>query len=227
MYLIHPWLEKYPFTEKQKGAIIGTHPPMPYDGVMPFYYGNMNEFWRLLQEVYPNDVFFDENKQPKLESILTWLNKYHLGITDMVIKTYKNNCFSTDSQMIIDDPSVQLNPFLHEWLKQNTEIETLYFTSFSEGKSAYQLFKRWCRCVHLQIILPKGRDILLNGNNHIVKLFDRDIKLVMLYSPSPAARRGIPNSVPYIEWKRKPENEKRTIDDFRVWWYKKYLPKFK
>lgn len=51
----HPWLEKYPLKKGFKYLIIGTHPPMPYCGKLDFYYGNMNEFWRFLDKVYPRN----------------------------------------------------------------------------------------------------------------------------------------------------------------------------
>jgi hypothetical protein len=223
MYINHPWLEAYPIKPTDKGIIIGTHPPMPYRGCLQFYYGNMYEFWRFLEQVYPNDSFFDKDQKPDLKRILQWLKKYELGITDMLFLTHKNNHFSVDSEIIIDDKKKQLNPFLFDWLKKS-KVDTLYFTSFSNGKSAFGLFKNWYK-IHFKKTLPNGLDILKDGNAYTIELFNRKVKLVMLYSPSPAARRGIPRSKPYQDWLMK--NPKGNIDLFRVWWYKKYLPKSK
>jgi hypothetical protein len=83
MYIKHPWLEEYPIRPSDKGVIIGTHPPMPYRGCLKFYYGNMYEFWRFLEQVYPNDSFFDSLQKPDLKKILKWLKKYQLGIRKM------------------------------------------------------------------------------------------------------------------------------------------------
>ncbi len=223
MYINHPWLEAYPVNPSDKGVIIGTHPPMPYRGCLQFYYGNMYEFWRFLEQVYPNDSFFDKDQKPDLQKILKWLRKYELRITDMLFLTHKNNHFSVDSDIIIDDKKKQLNPFLNDWLKKS-KVDTLYFTSFSNGKSAFGLFKNWYK-IHYKKTLPNGLDILKNGNAYTIELFNRKVKLVMLYSPSPAARRGIPRSKPYQDWLMK--TPKGNIDLFRVWWYKKYLPKSK
>jgi hypothetical protein len=139
----------------------------------------------------------------------------------MLFLTQKSNQFSVDKDMIIDDKKKQLNPFLFDWLK-NSKVDTIYFTSFSSGKSAFGLFKIWYK-IHFKKSLPKGLDILKDGNSLTIELFNRKVKLVMLYSPSPAARRGIPRSKPYQDWLMK--NRKGNIDQFRVWWYKKYLPK--
>jgi G:T/U-mismatch repair DNA glycosylase len=68
----HPWLEKYPIKKDSKYLILGTHPPMPYCGRLPFYYGNMNEFWKLLDRVYPdNDLYL--NGFTELENVLKFL----------------------------------------------------------------------------------------------------------------------------------------------------------
>ena len=223
MYVKHPWLKEYPIHPSDKGVIIGTHPPMPYRGCLKFYYGNMYEFWRFLEQTYLNDSFFDSEQKPDLKKILKWLEKYQLGITDMLFLTHKNNEFSVDNDMIIDDKKKQLNPYLYDWLNQS-KVDTLYFTSFSNGKSAFGLFKSWYK-IHFKKTLPNGLDILKDGNSFTIELFKKKVNLVMLYSPSPAARRGIPRSKPYQDWLMK--NPNGSIDQFRVWWYKKYLPKSK
>jgi hypothetical protein len=141
----------------------------------------------------------------------------------MLFLTKNTNHFSVDSDMIIDDMKKQLNPFLFDWLEKS-KVDTLYFTSFSNGKSAFGLFKSWYKN-HFKNTLPSGLDILKDGNSFTIDLFNRRVKLVMLYSPSPAARRGIPRSKPYQDWLlKKPSGN---IDQFRVWWYEKYLPKSK
>jgi G:T/U-mismatch repair DNA glycosylase len=221
-YNTHPFLLKYPVKTDIRGLIIGTHPPMPYEGELLFYYGNMNEFWRLLNKIYPKDSFFNSNDRPDLKLIFNWLNKYQLGITDMLQYTLIGNQFSIDSKIQIDDLNYQLNQNLDKWI-ENSKIEKIYFTSFSSNKSAYALFKKWCR-INYKLKLPSGIEIISSGNAHEIIIFNRKIILVMLYSPSPSARRGIPRSNPYLEWKNKPLNKNKTIDDFRVWWYSIHMP---
>lgn len=220
----HPWLDKYPVNNDSTGLIIGTHPPMPYRGCMPFYYGNMNEFWRLLELVYTSDDFFDKNGKPELESIKKWLEKYNLSITDIV--KYTNNNFSVDSDMEIAKGIEQLNDNLYNWIK-DSNVNTIYFTSFGTGKSAYGLFRRWYK-IYFKEILDSGNEIINSKEEYlIINIFDRNIKLVMLYSPSPAARRGIPRSNPYKNWLTNNQNIEKPIDEFRIYWYGKHLPKNK
>jgi G:T/U-mismatch repair DNA glycosylase len=217
----HPWLEKYPIKCNSTKLIIGTHPPMPHRGCMPFYYGNSFEFWRFMEQVYLNDVFFDFEMKPDLNLILKWLERHKMSITDMIEYTFEESSFSIDSDITLNDYKAQLNQHLFNWLK-DSKVNKIYFTSFSEGKSAYDLFRKWVQ-LHFNMRLPKGRDIINNNNSYILSIFERDIKLIMLYSPSPTARRGIPNSIPYKLWLKNNPKIKNPIDEFRVYWYKKYL----
>lgn len=134
--MIHPWLEKYPIKKDSKYLIIGTHPPMPYCGKLEFYYGNMSEFWRFLDLVYPGYKLY-ENGCPEIEDIISFLEKSKLAITDIVYKTIVDK-FSTDNEMgkINND---DLNPFLFNWLKESS-IKTIYFTSFGGTNSAKKPF---------------------------------------------------------------------------------------
>jgi G:T/U-mismatch repair DNA glycosylase len=222
-YVEHPWLKGYPILPEHKYLIIGTHPPMPYSGCMPFYYGNMNEFWRLLEEAYNEELFFNYNGTPALGKILTWLESKKLAITDMVNYTLKDNKFSTDQKMIFENYSCQLNQHLKNWLEEGN-IETIFFTSFSEGKSAYGLFKKWVK-MNFSIRMKSGKEIIDNGNEEYIVINGKRIRTVMLYSPSPAARRGIPRSQPYIQWLEKNKNLENPIDLFRVDWYRKFIMK--
>jgi G:T/U-mismatch repair DNA glycosylase len=220
-YNKHPWLEIYPIQKKSTKLIIGTHPPKPYRGCLSFFYGNSYEFWRFMELTYQNFRFFDDELKPNLDFILNWLDKNDFSITDMIQHTYDDNKFSVDSDIIIDDYKSQLNQYLYDWLL-NSNVNKIYFTSFSEGKSAYDLFRKWVK-IHFNKRLPKGREIINQNNNHKLKIFDKEVELIMLYSPSPAARRGIPRSQPYIKWLKENEDVKNPIDEFRVYWYRKYL----
>jgi hypothetical protein len=215
--MIHPWLEKYPIKKGDKYLIIGTHPPMPYCGKLEFYYGNMSEFWRFLDMVYPGYKLY-ENGCPKIEDILKFLKKSNFAITDIVYKTHVTK-FSTDKDMKkigIED----LNQHLFKWLKDSS-IETIYFTSFGGANSAKNLFKKWYKS-HFK----NESKIYKITKNHFnqIKLWDRKIKLIDLFSPSPTAKRSAHEIKEFKEW-RLNKSSNNDYDTFRVYWYKKYLPK--
>jgi hypothetical protein len=213
----HPWLDKYPLNEGSKYLVIGTHPPMPYCGKLEFYYGNMSEFWRFLDLIYPGHQLY-LNGCPKLEDIILFLDKINLSITDMVYKTSVHK-FSTDKEMgkiSLDD----LNPYLFKWLC-SSQIEKIYFTSFGGTNSAKNLFKKWYKYNFKQE--SKKYKITANHLNEI-ELWKRKIKVIDLFSPSPTARRSSNKIKEFNEW-RLGKVANSDYDSFRVDWYKKYLPK--
>jgi len=209
----HPWLKDYPIKQDTKYLILGTHPPMPYCGKLEFYYGNMSEFWRLLDKVYPKNKLYS-NGCPKKQDILRFLDSYKISITDMVYKT-ENKKFSTDKEMGNISPK-DLNPFLKVWLEKSV-VEKIYFTSFSNQNSAKSLFKKWFRSTYGRVCRISAFPL------NKIEINDRTIETIDLYSPSPTARRGLPGSQAYKNWS-KIYNRPADYDGFRVYWYKNYLP---
>jgi len=214
--MTHPWLEKYSIIKDSKYLIIGTHPPMPYCGKLEFYYGNMNEFWRFLNIVYPGNQLYN-NGCTEHDDILKFLKNLKMSITDMVNKTSVEK-FSTDNEMgkISND---DLNPYLFDWLNES-KVETIYFTSFSGTNSAKNLFKKWCK---FKFKLESKKNKITASHFNEIELWDRKIKLFDLFSPSPTARRSSPRIKEYQEWKI--NNNPNDYDSFRIHWYKTYLPK--
>jgi G:T/U-mismatch repair DNA glycosylase len=212
--MLHPWLKKYPIKPNSKYLILGTHPPMPYSGNLRFFYGNMSEFWRFLDLVFPGNRLYS-NGCPNLKDLLFFLNRNKISITDIIYRTSSQK-FSTDAEIgkINND---DLNPFFIKWLR-NSEVEVIYFTSLGGRNSAKSLFKKWYRKE-----FKKASKIT---DNHInaIRLYDRDIKLIDLFSPSPTARRSSSRVKEFIKWQtyQKIDND---YDSFRIYWYKKYLPK--
>jgi hypothetical protein len=212
--MIHPWLEKYPIKKDSKYLVIGTHPPMPYCGKLEFYYGNLSEFWRFLDLVYPGHKLY-ENGCPKMEDIIIFLDKIKLSITDLVNETSAAK-FSTDNEMGIIN-NEDLNPFLFKWLKESS-VETIYFTSFGGTNSAKNLFKKWYK----NMFKEKCKISIEHENS--IEIFNRKIKFIDLFSPSPSGRRSSPRIKEYKEW-RLGKATNNDYDSFRIYWYKKYLPR--
>ena len=211
----HPWLNKYPIPKDSKFLILGTHPPMPYGGRLDFYYGNMSEFWRFLDGVYPGQRLYNDGC-PKLEDIIRFLAKLKMGISDLVEETDETP-FSTDNDM----RWTKLNSCLSKEL-ENSQIKTIYFTSFSGQNSALSLFKKWLKENGLNDVkIPEAQQWRKNGFE--ISIFNRLIKLEILFSPSPTARRS-GNRIPEFQnWKL--TNPNGSFDQFRIDWYRSKLPK--
>lgn len=213
MKKFHPWLKEFPVVNDSKYLIIGTHPPMPYRGTLNYFYGNMKEFWRFLDKVYPKSKLYNNN-QVDLNDILAWQEQLKLSITDMVFQTHVER-FSTDEQMGRIELN-DLNPYLESWIKESA-IEIIYFTSFGGSKSAKSLFKKWLK--------EKFKiKVKLDGHENEVVLFNRTIKLIDLFSPSPIAKRSAPRIEEYKKWKLTQSEGKDDYDSFRIDWYKNHLP---
>jgi hypothetical protein len=212
----HPWLQDYPIKAKSKYLILGTHPPMPYCGNLRFFYGNMSEFWRFLDLVYPcNNLYMDGC--PQLDDILTFLDKNRIAISDIVYTTSSIK-FSIDSEMgKLNDSN--LNPFLADWIKKS-DVDVIYFTSFGGSNSAKSLFKKWYKKEF------KKPSKISNDHTNKIKIDEREITLIDLFSPSPTARRSAGKVKEYRNWLLENGNE-RDYDSFRIYWYKLHLPKFK
>jgi hypothetical protein len=213
----HPWLEKHPINQNSKYLIIGTHPPMPYCGKLEYFYGNMSEFWRFLQQVYTNEKIYNNGCPNKID-IISFFNKYSISITDIVEET-DGKPFSVDSDMVI----TKLNTKLKEWLSKS-KVNTIYLTSAGGSKSALSLFKKWLKTNY------KGTKTIPNHKKWIedglkIKIEEREYLIEILYSPSPLARLGIQGAEPFKNWSK--ENNNKSTDDFRIYWYKKKLPKSK
>ncbi|GAB3930300.1 hypothetical protein [Larkinella terrae] len=210
----HPWLTKYPIKRDSTNLILGTHPPMPYKAELKFYYGNKYNFWKLLKVVFPQEQLFTNNK-PNLALIQQFLKNHKFSITDIVYKT-NGQKFSTDDEMIW----TSLNPFLKGWLEKSS-IENIYITSFSGKNGTLSLFKKWIKQYYgKNIRIPPTSSwrekAIFNFN-----LGDKEYRLIKLYSPSARAKTGISNSIPYIEWLN--DNPNGNADQFRIFWYTKYL----
>ncbi len=212
MEQIHPWLLKHPIKPSTKYLIIGTHPPMPYCGKLEFYYGNMNEFWRILDRVYQGNRLY-QNNCPDLLDIKLFLDNNNMSITDIVFKTHVEK-FSTDNEMGTINET-DLNPKLKEWIRKS-KIDKIYFTSFSGKNSAKNLFKKWYK--------REFKSVCKITKNHIneIEIFGKKIQTIDLFSPSPNAKRGQNRIKEYQEYIKKCPN--CSFDDFRIHWYQTNLP---
>ncbi len=210
----HPWLEKYEINSDSKYLILGTHPPMPYKGSLEFYYGNLKEFWRFLDLVYPGKNLY-LNGKVNINDILYFLEHSLISISDIIYVT-RVESFSTDKDMgkVYNE---DLNPFLEEWLV-NSKIEVIYFTSFGGTNSAKSLFKKCYKYTF------KKTCKLSSKHESFIELSGRTIRIVDLFSPSPSCRRSLPKSKEFLEWSQN-NNKSNDFDGFRLYWYKKHLPK--
>ena len=134
-----------------------------------------------LDGVYPGQRLYNDGF-PKLEDITRFLSKLKMGISDLVEET-DGMPFSTDNDM----RWTKLNSCLSKEL-ENSQIKTIYFTSFSGQNSALNLFKKWLKENGFKDVrIPNAREWRKDGYD--ISLFNRMIKLEILFSPSPTAKK--------------------------------------
>jgi hypothetical protein len=177
----------------------------------------LNEFWRFLDKVYPDNNLYNPNGCARLEDIKSFVENAKIAITDMVEETIGES-YSMDQNM----NWTRLNSKLKEQIAAS-EVEKTYFTSSAGKNSALSLFKKWLK-VHRDefgiIRIPPCREWRSKG--YEIDLLNRKIQLEQLFSPSPTARRSQNRVVEFNEWLL--SNPDKSFDDFRVYWYKLKLP---
>jgi hypothetical protein len=97
-------------------------------------------------------------------------------------------------------------------------MSSIYFTSFGGANSAKNLFKKWYRSEFGKVCKISSAHV------NEVEMFGRLIKVIDLFSPSPTAKRGSSRITEYKDWLLNGIGN-NDYDAFRIYWYKKYLPK--
>jgi G:T/U-mismatch repair DNA glycosylase len=112
-------MESHPFPtlidQDTRTLIIGTFPPprftLPQEGKellpgdLPYYYGSRNnQFWRLLAEVFPDELIWvdlrETDRQKAVEGLKDFLSNRRLGITDIVKTAERKSDTASDGDLI-------------------------------------------------------------------------------------------------------------------------------
>ena len=186
MLSVHPYEPFVP--QGATRLIIGTIPPYRFciepqalrDGDVDFYYGSRNNaFWRLIEQA-TGEVFDYANTQTAIEQRKVFLAKRGIGITDVI-----KSCVHQDGKS--DDISLrEIEPKpIRQLLAEHPTIGTLIYTGrSSQNNSVMFLMNRHIADKHCHSSTndPAQKSVVING---------RVYKVILLYSPSPNALRGV------------------------------------
>lgn len=190
MYSKHPYDPYIP--QNATKLIIGTMPPYRFcidpkklfgDDVN-FYYGSRdNYFWDLIAEATDTQLDRD-NSEVAVDQRKALLTKLNIGITDVIEQCLHKNGKSDDASL----QEITLKP-LTKLLSQYPQIDTLLYTSQNIIKYVNQMadksYHRWEK--------PRRKgSISINNKNYSV---------VVLYSPSPLARRRVSQEAQLSQYK--------------------------
>jgi len=178
MKSIHPF---EPFIPKgAKKLIIGSIPPPRfckkdyslYDKDVNFYYGSKdNAFWSILADLFDEKLAF-RNTTEAINQRKKFLEKYGLGITDIVAE-----CIHTNDSAIDNDLAEITRQDLGSLLAKHQSISTLIYTSEFVKKQINALLKT-------KHSIDKN-----NPKKQTIRIEDKIYQVKILYSPSPMARR--------------------------------------
>lgn len=180
----HQFIDVYPIRKTDKRLIIGTiHPHLHENFLIPFFYGNVSSIWSKLARAFPERNF------ATLKSIIETLDHYKTSVTDMIRQCDRDNENITQDSLLY---SIVLNTEQIADALNESQIDTIYFTSRFGRNNTAKLFINAFNIDYLETF-----DETLSEFTIPVNLFGRQIRSIVLYSPSGNAKVGISKSFPY------------------------------
>lgn len=195
--------------------IVGTLPPPRFCkkelkiNDVNFCYGSQdNQLWQVLNKIFNLNLLFD-NSQEAITQRMDFLNLYKIGICDIVESCKRDKIDASDLGMkdiILRD--------LISYIKKYPNIQRIIFTGKSSKNSPEYFFKKQLSSYKHHIQLIENSYI----KEHKLSIFDRNLTLYSLTSPSNAANRSI--GANEIFKKKKLKNKDYSTFDFRYEEYK-------
>jgi len=204
---MHNYLDKYPINQNSTRLIIGTiHPHLTDDFNIDFFYGNIGSFWDILSNSFPERDFNTK------DHIIQTLNDYNISITDMIRQCDRENEFITEDSKLynIIDNVGQIKEGI-----ANSKIDTIYFTSRFGKNNAAKLFVKKFKINYRKTFNPIMSEFTIERD-----VFGREIKAVVLYSPSNNANIGISKTSPYLNNYEYYQGFKHPVKQFKIEFYK-------
>ena len=198
MLSVHPY---EPFVPQGAAKlIIGTIPPYRFcirpqelrDGDVNFYYGSRaNAFWHLIEQA-TGETFDFENTVKAVAQRKAFLEKRGIGMTDVVQSCVHQGGKSDDVSL----QSIRPKP-IGQLLAEHPLIETLIYT----GRSAQNNSVMWLMNHH---VADKGCHRSVGGKaaEKRVTVNGKTYNVILLYSPSPNALRGIDRETRLEQYKQ-------------------------
>lgn len=143
----HPYIEKhFDASRPWKYLVIGTFPPNQEvregkKSLTDFFYGNKGSLWKILGKIYSEYDFEKGTRKALVERMKAWQLKYDVGITDTLISVSRRNIQSSDDADLV----LEYEDYFHDLkgyiLDNNDKIESILFTSSAGCNSAFETFK--------------------------------------------------------------------------------------
>lgn len=201
----HNFIDNYPINPNCKRLIIGTiHPHLIENFNINFFYGNVGSFWDILSNAFPQRQFNN------LDQITQTLNTYKIWITDIIRQCDRENGNVTSDSELYN--IIHNGKQIQEGLINST-IDTIYFTSRFGSNNAARLF---VDTFNINFHFNKLTSEFTIPQNY----FGRQIRCIVLYSPSNIANIGISKSAPYLNKKAYFQQFDHPIKQFKIEFYR-------
>lgn len=181
----HPYQPFFDFNTQK--LIIGTTPPMRFCQRLPlyqddvnFFYGSRdNYFWDLIGDVF-GIRFIRQNNDEAISQRQDFLTKHFIGLADIVGEFSRKENNASDTNLVVTKFQD-----IFTILKDNAQIQNIYFTGYSGSNSAESLTSK-----HLgEYKIFNTIVSQITPKHKIFKIGDRIVNSYSLFSPSPAARK--------------------------------------
>lgn len=199
----HKYINENAVKRDDTSLILGTiHPHQTDDFLIDFFYGNINSIWNILAESFPKYNFDSK------ENIKNTLQLNNVWISDIILECDRENEKVTQDKEL---KNLKLNVDKIEESIKNSKIKTIYFTSGFGKNNAAKLF---CNYFNIKAELNKKREFIIPE-----EVFGREIKGIVLFSPSGQANIGISRNKQYLEQKEKYIYYKNPVSRFKTDFY--------
>lgn len=203
----HKYLDRYPISKKSKYLIIGTiHPHRTENFELDFFYGNKNSIWSILADAFPKRNF---SSLPKIEQTL---DEHATAVTDMILQCDRaNDAITQDTDLY----NLCLNT---ERIREgivNSSISTVFLTSRFGKNSAAKLFIDHFKIRHKDTWDERTSSFVVPK-----EVFGREIRAIVLFSPSGQANPGIAQSDAFKRKEHLYSDSKTPIKQFRIDFYR-------
>lgn len=242
----HPYLKYFDSTKVWKHLIVGTFPPNREvregkKSLTDYFYGNKDSLWKILGKIYSEFDFESGTRKQLIEQMKAWQLKYDIGITDTLISVSRTDIKSADDADLIlehDDYYRKLKEYISA---NNDKIESILFTSSVGCNSAFETFKIIMGADIQKIKTKLITNLPSPSGSSNTSWFNVNNEATLGLHPDffgfikSEKKEHIPFFQERWELKKKKKAEKSKaelpktpnglVNDFKVWSYKKVLPK--
>lgn len=128
----HQYIDHYPIEPDSTKLILGTiHPHDHQSFKMPFFYGNKLSIWKILHEVFPDELV----NPADLEGVKAFLHSHKISISDTIRTCTRTNNSALDEGLVPEQLNYGLLPAIRD-----SNINHILFTSGFGTNNAFRLF---------------------------------------------------------------------------------------